>query len=115
MNKILLVGRLVKDPELRIFNEGEKISTRFIIAVERNYRETNGDRKADFIPVTVWGKRAELICSNLKKGSLVTVIGRLRTDSYDDKDGNKKYVYEVVAEDFKFSESPKKISEKKEA
>lgn len=111
MNKILLVGRLVRDPELKTFNEGEKVAAKFIIAVNRNYREANGERKADFIPVSIWGKRAEFICSNLKKGSLVTISGRLRTSSYEDNEGKKRYVYEVVGEDFKFSEVPKRLEE----
>lgn len=103
MNKILLVGRLVKDPELKLYNDDKKVA-RFTLAVERNYKEANGERKADFIPVCVWGRRAELICNYLHKGSLVTLSGRLRTSMQEDKDGNKRYMYEVVGEDFKFSE-----------
>ncbi len=108
MNKILLVGRLVKDPELRILEESQKMVTRFVIAVNRDYVSANGERKADFIPVSVWGKRAETICQYMHKGSIISISGRLKTGSYEDKDGNKKYIYEVVAEDFHFIDYKKK-------
>lgn len=102
MNKIVLLGRLIKDPELRTLESGDKSLTKFIIAVDRNFKSADGTRKADLIPVTVWGKKAEVICKYMKKGSYISLSGRLRTGSYEDKDGNKKYIAEVVAEDFKF-------------
>lgn len=102
MNKIILLGRLIRDPELRTVETGDKVFTKFIIAVERNFKSADGTRKADLIPVTVWGKKAEIICTYLKKGSNISLSGRLRTGSYEDKDGNKKYIAEVIAEDFKF-------------
>lgn len=102
MNKIILLGKLIRDPELRTTESGEKVYTKFIVAVERNFKSADGTRKSDLIPVTVWGKKAEIICKYLRKGSLLTLSGRLRTGSYDDKEGNKKYIAEVVAEDFKF-------------
>ena len=105
MNKIILLGRFVKDPELRHTENGDKIYTKFTIAVQRNFRLPDGMREADFIPIKVWGKKAEVIVKYMKKGSLITLSGRLRTGSYDDKDGNRKYIAEVVAEDFKFLEN----------
>ncbi|WP_160683679.1 single-stranded DNA-binding protein [Clostridium sp. C2-6-12] len=107
MNKIILLGRLVKDPELRHSENGDKVYTKFIIAVQRNFRLPDGVREADFIPIRVFGKKAEVIVKYMKKGSLITVSGRLRTGSYDDEAGNRKYIAEVVAEDFKFIESKK--------
>jgi single-strand DNA-binding protein len=107
MNKIILLGRLVKDPELRHTENGDKIYTKFTIAVQRNFRLPDGIREADFIPVKVWGKKAEVIVKYLKKGSLITLSGRLRTGSYEDKEGNRKYIAEVIAEDFKFLENKK--------
>jgi single-strand DNA-binding protein len=107
MNKIILLGRLVKDPELRYTENGDKIYTKFTIAVQRNFRLPDGIREADFIPVKVWGKKAEVIVKYMKKGSLITLSGRLRTGSYEDKEGNRKYIAEVVAEDFKFLENRK--------
>lgn len=102
MNKIVLLGKLIRDPELRTLEEGNKVFTRFIIAVDRNFKSQDGTRKADLIPVTFWGRKAEVVCQYLKKGSYISLSGRLRTGSYEDKDGNKKYIAEVVAEDFKF-------------
>lgn len=102
MNKIVLLGRLIKDPELRELENGDKSFTKFIIAVERNFKSADGTRKADLIPVTVWGKKAEVICKYMRKGSCISLSGRLRTGSYEDKEGNKKYIAEVIAEDFKF-------------
>ncbi|ALB43990.1 single-stranded DNA-binding protein [Clostridium beijerinckii] len=111
MNKIILLGRLVKDPELRHTENGEKIYTKFTIAVQRNFRLPDGIREADFIPIKVWGKKAEVIVKYMKKGSLITLSGRLRTGSYDDKEGNRKYIAEVIAEDFKFLENKKSQTE----
>lgn len=102
MNKIVLLGKLIRDPELRTIEEGNKVFTRFIIAVDRNFKAQDGTRKADLIPVTFWGRKAEVVCQYLQKGSYISLSGRLRTGSYEDKEGNKKYIAEVVAEDFKF-------------
>lgn len=102
MNKIVLLGKLIKDPELKVIEEGEKMFSRFIIAVDRNFKSADGTRKSDLIPVTIWGRKAEVVCKYMTKGSYISLSGRLRTGSYEDKDGNKKYIAEVVAEDFKF-------------
>lgn len=102
MNKIILVGKLIKDPELKFLDQYDKMYTRFIIAVERSFKSQDGTRKADLIPVTMWGKKAEVVCKYLTKGSQISLSGRLKTGSYEDKEGNKKYIAEVVAEDFKF-------------
>ena len=111
MNKIILLGRLVKDPELRYTENGEKVYTKFIIAVQRNFKLPNGIREADFIPIKVWGKKAEVIVKYMKKGSLITLSGRLKTGNYEDKEGNRKYIAEVVAEDFKFIENNKDLTQ----
>ncbi|WP_026885236.1 single-stranded DNA-binding protein [Clostridium beijerinckii] len=111
MNKIILLGRLVKDPELRHTENGDKIYAKFTIAVQRNFRLPDGIREADFIPIKVWGKKAEVIVKYMKKGSLITLSGRLRTGSYEDKEGNRKYIAEVIAEDFKFLENKKSQTE----
>lgn len=102
MNKIILMGRLVRDPELKYTENTDKAYTKFTIAVQRNFKLPDGSREADFIPIRVWGKKAEIVCKYVKKGNYITVSGRLRTGSYEDKEGNKKYITEVVAEDFKF-------------
>ena len=107
MNKIVLVGKLIKDPELRVFDNSEKMCARFIMAVERSFKSAEGIRESDLIPVTVWGKKAEAICKYLQKWSQISVSGRLRTGSYEDRDGNKRYIAEVVADDFKFLDHKK--------
>lgn len=75
------------------------------------FRLPDGIREADFIPIKVWGKKAEVIVKYMKKGSLITLSGRLRTGSYEDKEGNRKYIAEVIAEDFKFLENKKSQTE----
>jgi single-strand DNA-binding protein len=104
MNKIVLLGNLVRDPELKRFEgEGvEKCCAKFTVAVGRLYKSADGTIKTDFIPVVIWGKRAEVIVKYMKKGDCISLSGSLRTRSYDDKDGNKKYIAEVIAEEFKF-------------
>ena len=102
MNKIVIVGKLIKDPELKTIEGSDKVFTRFIVAVERNFKSADGTRKSDLIPVTIWGRKAEVVCKHMTKGSYISLSGRLKTGSYEDRFGNKKYLAEVVAEDFKF-------------
>lgn len=114
MNKIVLLGKLIKDPELKTIENSEKVFTRFIVAVERNFKSLDGTRKSDLIPVTIWGRKAEVICKHMTKGSYISLSGRLKTGSYEDKQGNKKYIAEVVAEDFKFVGNKKEFKENNE-
>ncbi|SFD21203.1 single-stranded DNA-binding protein [Clostridium uliginosum] len=102
MNKIILVGRFIKDPELMHIQNENKVYTKFIIAVDRLFKDLDGTRKADLIPVIIWGKKAEVICKYMKKGSCISLSGRLKTGSYENKEGNKRYTAEVIGEDFKF-------------
>lgn len=102
MNKAVLIGRLTRDPELR-FTAGSGIAvTTFTLAVDRNFKNKEGQREADFIPIVVWNKLAEIIANNVTKGRLVAVSGRIQTRSYEGNDGQKRYVTEVVADDFQF-------------
>lgn len=103
MNRIILLGRLVKDPEVN-YTASDKIKTGFTLAVDRPFANAAGQREADFIPVIVWGKQAELIGNGMKKGQRALVEGRLQIRSYDAKDGTKKYIAEVVADHFEFIE-----------
>ena len=97
MNKVVLVGRLIKDAELKyIPGTGTPVST-FTIAVD-NYNSKEKKNEADFIPVVLWGKSAENLAQYLVKGTQVAVAGRISTRSYEAKDGSKRYVTEVVAE-----------------
>lgn len=110
MNKIVLLGRLVREPELRSVEGSEKVYTKFTIAVSRNFKSSNGERKADFIPVIMWDKKAEIACKYLKKGDMISVSGRLITRNYEDKEGKRRYIIEVSVEDFRNISNSRKIS-----
>ncbi|MCX7696018.1 MAG: single-stranded DNA-binding protein [Caloramator sp.] len=107
MNKVILIGRLTKDPELR-FTAGSGIAVAtFTVAVDRNYVSQSGQKEADFIPVICWRKLAENVANNLGKGRLVAVSGSIQTRKYQAQDGSTRYVTEVVAEEVKFLDWPK--------
>ncbi len=101
MNKVILVGNLTRDPELSETPSGIAVC-RFSIAVSRDYSNAEGNREADFFNITVWRGRAEVCGKYLKKGNKVAVVGRLQTRSYDDKDGVKRYVTDIVADEVEF-------------
>ena len=101
MNVICLVGRLVHDPEIKSTNSGSRVST-FAIAVDRNRPAQDGQRMVDYIDIVTWNKTAEFVCNYFKKGSWIAVNGRLETRSYEDKNGNKRKVFEVIAEGVNF-------------
>lgn len=103
MNKVVLIGRLTKDPELRFTPGNGTAVASFTLAVDRKYKK-DGQQEADFIPIVVWGKQAESTANYVTKGKLVGVSGRIQTRSYDAKDGNKRYVTEVVADEVQFLE-----------
>lgn len=108
MNKVVLIGRLTKDPELK-FTPGEgKAVCRFSLAVNRNFKNKDNKTEADFIPIVTWGKTAELVANYLSKGRNIGVSGRIQTRSYDDKDGTKRYITEIVAEEVQFLDNPSK-------
>lgn len=107
MNRIVLMGRLTRDPELRVTNSG--VSTcGFSLAVDRAFKNGSGEQETDFIPIVVWRKQAENCATYLKKGSLVALEGRLQVRSYDDKEGQKRWVSEVVADNVRFVNTGKK-------
>lgn len=104
MNKVLLVGRLTAKPELK-YTSSNIAYTRFTLAINRTFTGKDGNRETDFIGILVWRKQAENVCNFLNKGSLVAVEGRIQTGSYDDKDGNKRYTTDIVADSVQFLES----------
>lgn len=110
MNKVLLVGRLVRDPELKHMENSGKNLCNFTIAVNRNYTNSLGEKEADFIPVVVWGKIAEVVSNYMKKGRLISVSGRLQIRSYEGKEGSKRFITEVVGEEVLFLDSKKEIA-----
>lgn len=109
INRVVLVGRLTKDPDLRYTPQGVAVAT-FTLAVNRTFSNGNGDREADFINCVIWRKPAENTANFLKKGSLAGVEGRMQTRSYDGQDGKKVYITEVVADSVQFLE-PRNSSE----
>lgn len=106
LNRIVLIGRLTKDVDLR-FTASGKPTANFTLAVDRPYRNQQGEKEADFIPVVVWNKLAEHCANYIGKGRLVAVDGRLQIRSYDGNDGQRKYITEVVAETVKFLDRAK--------
>ncbi|MFO1442276.1 single-stranded DNA-binding protein [Bacillus sp. Bva_UNVM-123] len=103
MNRVVLVGRLTKDPELRYTPNGVAVAS-FTLAVNRTFTNQQGEREADFINCVVWRKAAENVANFLKKGSLAGVDGRVQTRSYDGQDGKRVYVTEILAESVQFLE-----------
>ena len=99
MNKVVLIGRLTKDPELKFTPGSGAAVTTLTLAIDK-YNTKTGQREADFVPVVVWGKQAESTANYMSKGSQVAISGRIQTRSYDAKDGTKRYVTEVVADQF---------------
>lgn len=112
MNRAILIGRLTKDPELRYTPSGVA-TTSFTLAVERPFVNGNGERETDFIPIVVWRKAAENVANYLRKGRLAAVEGRIQVRSYDNSEGRRVYVTEVVADSVKFLESGSRSDNKK--
>ena len=103
LNKVILMGRLTKNPELRVTNSGKNV-TSFTIAVDTGFGE---DKKTDFINCVAWNKKAEFVSKYFTKGQMIIVLGRISTRDYEDKNGNKKYITEVIANEVQFGESKK--------
>lgn len=105
MNKVILIGRLTKDPEVR-YTQGDKpmAIARYTLAVDRRFKR-DGDDSADFIPCVAFGKGGEFTEKYLRKGTKIAVCGRIQTGSYTNKDGNKVYTTDVIVEEQEFAES----------
>ncbi len=106
MNKVLLIGRLTANPELRYTISNNAVTT-FSIAVDRNFKNEDGNKEADFINIVAWNKKAEFINQYLKKGDKVGIIGRLQVRSYQNDKGQNRYVTEVVADEVEFLNTKK--------
>lgn len=113
MNRVVIVGRLTKDPELKYTPSGVAVST-FTLAVNRSFSNQQGERETDFINVVVWRKPAENVANFLKKGSLAGVDGRIQTRNYEGQDGKRVYMTEVVAESVQFLDSKSKEEKQQE-
>ncbi|PTJ39479.1 single-stranded DNA-binding protein [Staphylococcus simulans] len=103
LNRVVLVGRLTKDPEFRTTQSGVDVAT-FTLAVNRNFKSKNGEQQADFINCVVFRKQAENVNNYLNKGSLAGVDGRLQSRSYENKEGQRVFVTEVVCDSVQFLE-----------
>ena len=105
LNRVVLIGRLTKDPELRYSPSGVAV-TNFTLAIDRKFKNAQGEKETDFIPCVMFKQLAELCANYLAKGKLASVDGRIQVRTYNDKDGQKHWITEVVAEDVHFL-SPK--------
>lgn len=104
MNKAILCGRLTKDAELKTTSSGINYCN-FIIAVDRKFKDANGNRQADFIACVAWRTTADFISKYFKKGNKIAVVGSIQTRSYEDQSGNKHLVTEVIVDEAEFVES----------
>jgi len=104
MNKVILMGRLTRDPEVRYTQTSNTLVASFSLAVNRRFVRQGEERQADFINVVAWGKLGEFCSKYYKKGQQVAITGRIQTRTWDDEQGQKHYVTEVVAEEAYFAE-----------
>jgi len=104
INNVVLVGRVTKDPELRYTTSNIAVAT-FSLAVNRTFKDANGERETDFINCVIWRQQAENLANWAKKGALIGITGRIQTRSYENQQGQRVYVTEVVAENFQMLES----------
>lgn len=107
MNKTILMGRLTKDPEIRYAGSNNTAVVNFTLAVNRQFVKQGEEKQADFIPIVAWSKTAEFCAKYFSKGQQVAVAGRIQTRTWDDKDGKKVYITEVIAEEVHFADSKK--------
>jgi single-strand DNA-binding protein len=113
MNKVILVGRLTRDPEVKTTQNQVEFCS-FTIAVDRNYKDASGERQADFISCVAWRQKAILLGQYFEKGSRIGIIGNLQSRNYDDKDGKKVYVTEALVDEIEFVDSKKDREEQRE-
>jgi single-strand DNA-binding protein len=110
MNKVILMGRLTKDPDLRFTSVNNTPVCNFTLAVDRRFQRQGEERQADFIQIVVWSKLAEFCAKYFQKGRQVAVVGRIQTRTWDDNEGKRHYVTEVVAEEAYFADSKRSDS-----
>lgn len=104
INNVVLVGRLTKEPDLRYTSNGTAAAS-FTLAVNRSFKNANGDREADFINCVIWRKSAETLANYAHKGTLLGITGRIQTRNYENQQGQRVYVTEVIADSFQLLES----------
>ncbi len=104
MNKAILMGRLTRDPELRMTGNQIPVCS-FTLAVDRRFKNASGERQADFIPVVAWRQQAEFASRYFRKGSRMAVVGSIQTRNWDDQEGKRHYATEVIADEIHFADS----------
>lgn len=109
LNRIVLMGRLTRDPELRRTNSGKPVAS-FSVAVDRDYKSQSGEKETDFIDVVAWNSSAEFVSKYFTKGRMAVISGRLQIRDWTDKDGNKRRTAEVVADNVYFGDSKKDVA-----
>ena len=105
MNKVILMGRLTRDPEVRYTQTNNTLVASFSLAVNRRFARQGEERQADFVNIVAWSKTGEFVSKYFKKGQQVSIVGRIQTRTWDDDNGQKHYVAEVVAEETYFADS----------
>lgn len=105
LNKIILMGRMTRDPEM--ITAGDTKGARFTLAVNRDYKDSDGNTPTDFLPVVAWRQTAEFVEKYFHQGSAAIVVGRLQSRTFEDKDGNRRTAYEISADEVRFGESRK--------
>ena len=110
MNRILIMGRLTKEPELRRTQNGTAVAS-LSIAVDRDFKSANGERETDFFNVIAWKSTAEFVCNYFQKGRAIAIDGRLQSRNWTDKDGGKRVSIEIVADSVYFADSKKENNE----
>ncbi|MFD1126601.1 single-stranded DNA-binding protein [Paenibacillus provencensis] len=110
LNRVILIGRLTRDPDLRYTPAGVAV-TQFTLAVDRPFSSNGGEREADFIPTVAWRQLAETCANYLKKGRLVAVEGRIQVRNYENNEGRRVYITEVIADNVRFLESGSQSSQ----
>lgn len=113
MNKVTLMGRLTKEPELRYTNTSGKAVSHFTLAVSRKYGKSESEKVTDFLPVVSWGKLAEFSSEYFKKGLKIVVVGRVQTRSWEDENSIRHYETEIIADELYFADSKKVVNEDK--
>nr|DAP46651.1 MAG TPA: Single strand binding protein [Bacteriophage sp.] len=107
LNVVAIIGRMVKDPELKTTNSGKSVCS-FRIANDSGYKDASGQSQTNWLNVTAWGKTAEFVCKYFPKGALIAIDGRLQTRQYQDKNGNNRTAVEIVAQNVSFCGSKEK-------
>lgn len=111
MNNVVLVGRIIKNPELRYVGKNNNALTNFALAVDRGYKNQEGENKVDFINIEIWGKQAEVFCTYMEKGNMVGIEGKIICEKYKNQNGENRYITKVRANSFKFLDYKNKNSE----